>query len=254
MRLTIKKQKNLFDSLRKNAKKFRVCVLCIGFWPDDEFPRDFEYKHAKLEDMESYRKGWPENRPFYVCAEGGEFLDYFDFDIHDIIIHIDADMVMQREFTDEELNKVKGIKGATVMGSFHTIPKTDLYGEYIKLLSPSEEYARQVFRKSWDLPVFCAGLIVARVMTYRAIRTHYMAMIDDMIKVFKHHAAGQWIMSYIVGNFFNYEDLGYVFHNAEWFINTNASEGPNNKLVYRGNGKEEVVLFNHTKFLRHWMY
>lgn len=252
---------NLFESIHHNTKNDReifVECLCFGF----DIPESDKYfKHQRwswarceVKELQSYREGFPKgqtNRPFYVCAEGGEFLDYFKYNPEDIIVHIDADMVMQRPFHSWELEQIKSFKYGQVGGSFHSFPATPLSEEADKLRPQFEiNHIKKLYPNHWDKPIFCAGLVVATAQTYRdVIYYHYLSEIDQMIKVFDHHAMGQWLMNFVVYEHGNFVNLGHLFHLASWFIGMNTqTKDIKGKLSYKGT----VALFNHHKFQRKW--
>lgn len=253
----------LFESILHNTQNdnsiFLEC-LCFGFdVPKNEkfFQHErWTWARCEVEDLKSYRKGFPsrqKNRPFYVCAEGGEFLDYFKYDPEDIIVHIDADMIMQRPFFSWELYQIKSFKYGQVGGSYHSYPAYSLLEES-EALRPQMEIKgiKKHYPNHWDKPIFCAGLVVATAQTYRdVIYHHYLHEIDSMIKIFDHHAMGQLLMNYVVYEHGNFVNLGHIFHLASWFTGMNKqTESVGDKLCYRG----VPALFNHHKFIRKWNF
>lgn len=242
------KAKIFFDSLVKNWKE-RVCVLCIDFEPDKKYP--FEYATCNSEDLPSYRRGWPANRDFFVCCEGGDFFDYFSFKPDELIIHPDADMVMQRIMNPSEKKILDTMRQGDVAMSASAKPAMTLREEFFRL-RPKKNYLRanKEFPGRWGaIPLYCSGIVIARAETYREISKMYLGDIDKMIQNFDHHAAGQWLLSYHLTNF-NVIDLGNTFQNATWFIDTDAIDG--DYLLHAENG--QIVLFNHTKFLKEYNY
>lgn len=254
------KEYKLFDSLEKNTKENKnvfVKCLCFGFdvpESDKHFKnKNWDSARCEIQDLKSFRKGWPsgqKNRSFFICAEGGEFLDYFDFDPTDVIIHIDADTTMQRPFSDEELKMLSDLEHGQIAGSYHAIPVITL-GEELKALrlQEPEKNVLKHFPRHWDRPVFCSGLIVATAKTYRdTIYNQYLKRVEVMTMLFNHHAGGQWLMNYVAYEFAMFVDFGRVFAHADWFIGSNKTDVKDNKFQYKG----QTVLFNHHKFNRKW--
>jgi len=255
------KEYNVFDSILHNTKdneSIFVKCLCIGFdvpKSDKHFKSErWEWAKCEIEELQSYRKGWPKdqkNRPYFVCAEGGEFLDFFEFVDTDIIVHIDADTTMQRPFYEYELKKMFSLKYCDVGGSYHATPTISMGEELnnMTLFEPKRNVLKQ-FPDVDNRPVFCSGLIVATVRTYRGlIYAQYLPRIDKMVSLFNHHAAGQWLMNYVVYKWGTFVDLDRSFGHADWFIGSEGNRD-NNKLIYNGT----VVLFNHHKFNRNWSF
>lgn len=250
----------LFDSLLKNINKDTgVRCLCFGFnipESDEYFKNEkWEWARCEINKLHSFRKGWPsgqKNRKFFICAEGGEFLDYFNFNDSDTIVHIDADTTMQRPFSKQEIEKIQSLKTGDVGGSYHAMPEISLAEEIksLRLKEPERNVAKH-FPANLDKPIFCSGLIVATGRTYRElIYTQYLSRVDKMTMLFNHHAGGQWLMNYIVYKWGNFVDLGREFGHADWFIGSDASDIKEDKLCYKG----EIILFNHHKFNKHWGY
>lgn len=239
----------LFKSLDVNAKNCRKQILCIGFQVER---KGYETATVKIEDLKSYRKGFPSNRPFYICAEGGEFLDFFQYDDNDIIIHIDADMIMQRGFESKELRIIDRIEHGEIFATLTSNPATSLREEFWRL-KPKLGYTsvKKLYSDvSWNNPIFCAGLIMCTAKTYReVIYKNYLSEINNMIKAFDHHAAGQWLMNYVCYKYAEVYIIHQDFHCGSWFLDIETEE-TNNKLTVNNN----VVLFNHTKFLKDFDY
>lgn len=252
----------LFDSIEKNTQDDQnifVKCLCFGFdvpKSDKHFGnKRWDWARCEINELKSYREGWPngqKNRKFFICAEGGEFLDYFHFEDSDIIVHIDADTTMQRPFSKQEIAKMQSLKTGDVGGSYHAIPEISMAKELNSLIlnEPKKNIAKH-FPDNWRKPIFCSGLIVATARTYQTlIYTQYLPRVDKMVMLFNHHAAGQWLMNYIVYKWGNFVDLGREFGHADWFIGSDATDIKDEKLCYKG----KVILFNHHKFNKHWNF
>lgn len=243
------KAKIYFESLVKNWTG-RVCILCIDFDPAKKYP-NFEYGSCDAEKLPSYRHGWPANRDFFVCCEGGDFFEYFSFEPNELIIHTDADMIMQRSMSPNERALLESFNLGDIGMSASAKPFPTLREEYFRL-RPKRNYlkANKDFPGRWGaIPLYCTGVIIARAETYKAIGEQYLKQIDTMVANFDHHAAGQWLWSWLAKDF-NVVNLGNTFQNASWFIDTDIIEG--DWLIHGEDG--QIVLFNHTKFLREYLY
>lgn len=241
------KAKIFFDSLVMNWKD-RVCILCIDFDPPHKKP-GWEYATCEVENLPSYRLGWPANRDFFVCCEGGDFFEYFSFKEDELIIQIDADMIMQRTMSPSEKKMLEVLGEDDIALTGTSKPLMTLREEFFRL-RPKKNYIKinREFPGRWgSIPLFCSGIVIARSKTYRKLGEKYIADIDKMTANFDHHAAGQWLLSYHAKQF-NVFDLGFTFQNASWFIDADAEEG--DYLTHQG----QIVLFNHTKFLREYLY
>jgi len=249
-----KKASSLWKSLRKNWRG-RVCVLCVGFKAFDEFDYGFEIASCNIEDFKCYNKDWPNNRSVYFCSESGEFLKYFNFDDDEIIVHLDADMILQRPLSDEEDSDLNWIEQGEIAMSPSSYPPTTLREELFKL-KPKRTYTaiNEMFPGVLgEMNLLCCGMIVARAKTYKAFSKIYLNHLDKMVQCFDHHAASQWLFNYLLEEniltFTKYR-LNGTYHNASWFIDTLTSE-QDNQLIY---DKDRVVLFNHTKFNKEYKF
>lgn len=247
----------LWKSLAKNVpdRNFGVKLIAIGFdVPENSklFSRyNWGWQRVELEDMPTYRKDWPKNRPFFVCAEGGDFYKYMKIPDTQTLIHMDADMVMQREFTTLEYNQILDLRVGEVGSTLASVPSMTLESE-AKRLNPQAplEDIKKDFPNHWDKPLFCSGMIVAKGITYRRIiKDHYIPLMPKIQKYFDHHAAGQWLMNWVVYEHGSFVNLHHTFSHADWFIGSKKEE-KDNKLLYNG----DIVLFNHHKFNKIWSY
>lgn len=241
------KGKYFFESLYKNWVD-RVCILCIDFDPRDK-RKEWEYATCEAGDLPSYRRGWPANRDFFICCEGGDFFNYFSFKPDELILQTDVDMIMQRTMGPSEKKILESLKQGDIALSASAKPVMTLREEFFRL-RPKRNYLKtnREFPGRWGaIPLYCSGIVTARAETYRQLGEKYIGDIDKMTQNFDHHAAGQWLLSFHARSF-NVVDLGNTFQNASWFIDTDIEEG--DYLTHKG----QIVLFNHTKFLREYLY
>lgn len=245
---------NTFKSIKANWP-YRVCVLTIGFDINDRdygFQDGWEFAHCALKDLFSYRTDWPKNRPFYVCAEGGEFLNYFEFEDDEIIVHIDADMVMQRRLSAQEINElVQATKGNQVASTFNSYPIGTLDEERVKI--GGKEFSL------YDQPVFNCGLICCRAQTYEILCRWFNQFFEDVISKHSHHATGQYLINWITHIKLKFHPLPGYFSCGAWFHNQgeitiqHGSQNGNPKTIDVSEGgllyfQNEIVIFNHNKF------
>lgn len=253
------KAEPLFLSLDKHAPDLRKCLLVID--KDGEFDyektateRNVEVKAIPLSELTSYRSDWPKNRDFYACAEGGEFLDYFHFDDDEVIIHLDADFIMQRPFTTAELELFASLRHGQVASTHHSFPPHGLYDEFSNLLPKvrSINIAFNMLSLQMTQPqnfmnykMFCAGFVSCTAYTYRQISKSYLLRHEGIRRLFDHHAAGQWLLNLIVMESFSFIDTTPEVHCGAWYKDspTFIKDG---QLIYNATGKP--VLFNHTKY------
>lgn len=251
-----RKSQILFDSLNKNFFG-RVCILAVDFnlplqWRQ-RFPGRFEFTSCKRTDFKSYREDWPSNRHQYFCSESGEFLEHFEFTPDELVIHLDADMIMQRQMTKAEREQLECFEQGEIGMSPSAYPVITLREESFRL-NPRRGYEKinlDFPGVLGDISLYCCGMVVARAFTYKLLRDVYVKSIDKIVACFDHHAGSQWLLNYIVNrnSNFNVIEMSNDWHNASWFIDT-LTEEKNEQLVRVG----VVTLFNHTKFLKDYKY
>ena len=241
-RVYYEKSEALWASLLKYWKG-RVCILTINYSPEKKI-HQFEYNHVKINYLKSYIPDWPSNRGFYVAVEGGDFLEYFHFHDNEIIVKIDADMILQRELNDKEIQKIHQVQNVGM--SLTATPPQTLREEFWRLQPKSFAWVKNNFSGTWgSIPLYCCGVIVAKYKPYKKIHQAFIKNINVMSLCFGHHAASQWLLNYLVKN--NVTDLGNEFHCGDWFLETNTKEIDKKLYV-----NENMVAFNHTKFDEKW--
>jgi hypothetical protein len=192
---------------------------------------DYQLIEHKPEEIESFRTDWPENRPFYCTAQGGEFMKWVDYE--GIICLIDADVIAQRKPTREEYKAFLPEKGEFTACQ-HAYPAVKLFESSI--------YKPCGLEKE-DFIEIGAALLIAHSSDWRRLREYYLHYFDLVTSVIKHHAATQWLISYIIQKHFKLKLGSELLHNASWYKAT-RTETVNGKLLI----DNIPVIFNHHKF------
>ena len=229
------------DSVVKHARKEDKIVLMIindgtGFRSTDLDDR-LEMLAIDINSINYSKHTNLKNRPNFVCLESGEFVEFANFDNDDVLIMCDWDVVMQRGFTEKELNIINNL-GALEFGmNKDHYPKNLLYG-YLGMEKIFDDIS-----KSWI--VYNTGIQVARISAWKELYRYWKELAPMTYAGCNHHAAGQALFNYIVQKFNMIKELPLTFHNADWFTATPAKIIDN--VLYVDN---EKVLFNHHK----WRY
>ncbi|MHA1756623.1 MAG: hypothetical protein ACTSVV_07630 [Promethearchaeota archaeon] len=239
-------------SLNKNSK-FENFIICIGFKPKRMIKKRFSnisFIHMDEKQVKTIKKEWPINRKRYVCLQSGEFLDVLDFDDNDIIVLVDSDMIMQRKMKTTEKLLLENLKDDEVAMAYDMNPPGNLIDSFnhIKKWSfKSIEEAHLIFNGDWSKMEKCnCGLIAARLKAWKVLKNRFLEYFDDMTSIFGHHAAGQWLITWIAYKYLKVKILPEDFHNGHWFSGTKAIM-KNNKLMIN----DKIVLFAHTKYAIH---
>ena len=227
-----KKSQPLFKSIAK-------------YWPHrfvagfiDFVPKDYkgEYYVMHKSKIATYSPDYPKNRKGFVCPQGGEFIDYLDCASYDIIIEIDADTVMQRAITEQELeclipdyNQIIAVNGANPPVTLAEVAKNLKFKDTPTLHDGDCEFA--------------ASFLVARAATFAELKDCVTLYWPMMLKICEHHAGIQWIISYLAHKFFDVKIIDSIYQCADWYIKFDTTK-KDKKLYY----KDKLVIFNHTKF------
>ncbi|HUN55884.1 MAG TPA: hypothetical protein VMU29_12070 [Smithella sp.] len=233
------KNHGLFLSLIKNWNQ-RICVLLIDCKTSDLIAHEkIQYVFIEKKQLETAGYNWPQNRDSYFSIEGGDFLPFFDFDEHELIIKIDADMIMQAPIRDEFYNNWR-------FGLVATTESDMKLREEFWRLQPKCGYeaAKKRFPEMKRKKLLNGGVVVAQAKTYEAIWAHYKRLFNVMVGTFGHHAGTQFLLSWIIHTYFHQWNMGYSMHCGDWFIDVRTMSD-RGKLYYRF---PELVVFNHTKF------
>lgn len=231
---------SFFDSVNKHFTGKKIC-FCIGFHADFE---GWEMIYVPEVSLECKIPGFPGNRDNYYSLQHGEFVNHYKFEYDDQIMFIDSDMILQRDFkTDLKFPN----KFLVTNSSFPPTRIKDVVnnlGCKIDLDTFLNQYGL-----TGDEEEFCAALLVASarewIGLYRKIKIAYKSFLSD----FTHHAAWQLFINIMIKEYCDYQVIGPVLQNAEWYSGTEAYV-KDDQLMW----KDEVVYFNHTKFNRNFKY
>jgi len=228
------KTKPLFNSLKKYWKN-RFVVGFINF-----FPKDYvgEYYLMERKNIYTYSSNYPKNRSSFICPQGGEFIDYLECSDDDVIIQIDADTIMQREITDNELSELIP-KENEIISVYCANPPQSLYQVALNLNFINSDN----FKYLENFNEFTGSILIANKKTFTILRDKIISVWNEFIKINSHHAGIQWLISKITHENLKLKLLNNKYQCGAWYLifNTNIY---NHKLYYNN----EIVIFNHTQF------
>lgn len=226
------KPRNVITTLKK-YKKFPIIFFQIDF---EEKIDDVITVRINSDDLKYSKRTDTKNRKEFVCLEGGEFINFYDFNEDDVAVLMDYDILQQRDFTDEEIDFLNGIK------------ESEFYltrNEFTDNLTSKDEADKLICNPEFienmeEFKVYNTGVQIARVSTWRRLfeawKNEYKTWEDNC----KHHATGQLAINHILHKQQTLKELTPVFHGA-WFLH-NLNHSTINGEFYVDNQK---VLFNH---------
>jgi hypothetical protein len=194
-------------------------------------------------ELESYRiqqaNDFPKNRKKYSTPQGGEFIDWVDPNYDGLICFTDADMIQQRDITDEEMKIIAPERGEFT-ACYNSYPPR-LLADAAKGLMPNEQKFVYDFDGD-DYTEFQAGVIIAHNEDWQKLKDRYLFFYSAFCDQFKHHAMTQLLINWLIQEYFKLKIAPDWLHNGYWLTGTKA---------HRKNGKmwtDREVVFNHFKF------
>ena len=163
-------------------------------------------KHANLKSTFGFEN--------YACLESGEFVNFIDFDDDDILILCDWDVVMQRGFTEKELETFNNL-GPTEFGvckdHYHKTRNTRIYSKG-NLLHGYFRMAKIYDDISEDWVIYQAGVQAARISAWKKLYEHWKELAPRFYELHREHFASQGLFNYIIHKFNMVKELPPTFH------------------------------------------
>jgi hypothetical protein len=145
------------------------------------------------------------------CLQDGQFLPYIPGEPSDVILYTDADLVMQRPFSLDELDTLRGLKTGQVFVGYNAGPQDRLGDEAHRL---GLKVPLETLDEWWDLdlPCFNWGCVAATRETWEAICEIYVENWPVIDAQLHHVAKQQWLLSAITGSYFDHVEMPTSFH------------------------------------------
>lgn len=169
------------------------------------------------------------NVPFRVFEPGkdvpyprvrGEMLQHGAFIKHlppltadDVLLFVDADMIMQRPFTPEEIEWFHRLQPDEICVGLNG-PRGETLLDEAALLEPQVEgWVLDSLFPGWQpLPAWNTGFVAARRSAYQRLYDMSRALMPAAESCFAHYAAVQWVMCYCIGRFLKHVELPQTIH------------------------------------------
>ena len=202
----------------------------------DRYAPDHIVIEHEAEKIRTFTLGWPKNRFFYCTAQGGEFIDLAFFRDGELICLIDADVIMQRAITEQELSEITPKRGEFTI-NFCSYPPRSLNDLTSSMMCTKEIVSRDSYLE------LGAAVMIAYKEDWEKLRDIYVPFFKSLRRSMWHHDATQWAISHILQWKFDVKIAPDWLHNAEWYDGTRAKVDNVTLRV----GKKDVVFW-HTKF------
>jgi hypothetical protein len=187
------------------------------------------------------------------CIQHGEFIKSDGFDelvaADDIVFFTDGDIILQRNLTEEELNKFRKFKDGDVFVGYNASPVDTLKNEFAKLspvgfLPVKFGILPVKFRTDLSkIKIYNTGVLAMNKRTWKNLLIQYNRLFPDIDRLFRHYAKQQWLLSFIIGTMdFNIIEMSYEIHNHRHYPSPVGTRVDANNIVYY---KDKLVLFKH---------
>jgi hypothetical protein len=173
------------------------------------------------------------------CIQHGSFLPVVMG--HNPVMYTDGDFVMQRPLNDAE-RKLLDMPSNTVAIGYNGGESETLLTEYQRL-SPKVDIERMnTLWGDWQtMPIFNVGCVAMTRGTWKQLHRMYMDSWDLVSECFGHAARQQWLISWLVSEYFGVRILPWSFHAHGHF-------GLKPGMEVRGDGvyvDGQLALFRH---------
>lgn len=178
------------NNMQNNIKKF---VITLGWHIEEaEFDKykNIEFIYQDIEYLKDELSG-------FNCVQYGAFVDVLNCNDDDIILFIDSDIVIQRDFTIDEISYLYSIKENEIAVNNNESGRT--FSEEYLYLEPIKEY--QDIKSYFGIneeQVYCGGVIASSKNTWQNFRLEYLKEIKYIESCFKHYAKIQFLISIII--------------------------------------------------------
>jgi hypothetical protein len=213
------------------ANANRYCV-CFGFNPSPGLKT--RYAHIDFRPMP-----WHDSQSFGMIQHG-RFLDALPHLSDDELINLsDADVLIQRQYTDAEVAFADAIDGNTISAGINSChaPGGDLLDlEAVRIHYP---YVRDDGAKCWN-----CGNMLGRVSAFRRIQPWYEEDCQDFYRKAPHRSRCQyhfWHSVYRMSPPMNFVQLPNTWHTHGHYGLPNGARIVNRRLFFDGS----LVMFAH---------
>lgn len=174
---------------------------------DFDGPDDFKYIETIRLDTD--KLPLPLNN---FCVQDGQFLPYIPGDTTDTILFTDADLIMQRPFSEEELERLRNLENGQIFCGWNAGPRDTLIDEAFRLGIKSSVPGLLRTFGGLGSPCFNWGCVAATRRTWEDICRKYIERWEMVDEHLNHVAKQQWLLSWLTSRFFEHVYMPPSFH------------------------------------------
>jgi hypothetical protein len=178
--------------------------------------------------------------PQTECVQHGSFLAALPAE-SDVIMYTDGDFTMQRPLNDTEW-ELLDLPHDTVAVGYNGGEGETLLTEYHRL-SPKVDINRmnELWGNWQELPIFNVGCVAMTRNTWERLHSMYMDSWDIVGDCFDHAARQQWLISWLISEYFGVRIIPWLFHAHGHFGLKPGMEVRGNEVYVDG----QLALFRH---------
>lgn len=184
---------------------FPITHVGVGFLPELEFS-----KVTPAAITREQNEGAPMETE---CIQHGSFLPVIDCPANEVIMYTDGDFTMQRGLHDDERELLALPHNAVAVG-YNGGEHERLVHEYTRL-SPkvSPQQMELLWGQDWHArPIYNVGCVAMTRQTWETLYSNYMSSWGVISECFRHQARQQWLMSWLISEYFTEVILPWSFH------------------------------------------
>lgn len=244
------------ESYSNNTKKVQKYVFLVDNVDADVNTYGITKKYIPWEDIKAKNS----NR----CIQHGEFVNFFpECDDEDIIIFTDGDIILQREFSDKELEMIRSLPENTFLANFNYKLNSSLedikdpatFGRICDFLKSRYDIEPGELKNYKEMNT---GVLIGRKKDFKTLSELYAETHQELQSIINHFCYQQYLINVIIGKYFNYIPLDYSFHShchhsirngdESYSYNTLRNSGVPSRLILDGGNyfyDDKVILFAH---------
>lgn len=203
-------------------------ALCIDCDPDPNFCffHDFTFNRVNSSELPLPLNNW--------CLQDGSFLPYIPGDPSEVIIYTDADLTMQRPFSDAELATLRNLQPGQFFVGYNAGPSDTLADEACRLGMKKSYAELDDMFGPLKFSCFNWGCVAATRETWERICAIYVRLFPVVDQYLNHVAKQQWLLSWIVSEYFTHIPMPTSFHCHRHYEIPEGCEFAAGKVYSRG--------------------
>lgn len=152
--------------------------------------------------------------PETECIQHGSFIDTVAPGLgNEVVLYTDGDFVMQRPLDDDDWDLLRLPDHAIAIGYNGSATETllDEYGRLSPRISLPD--MDRIWGKDWHVrPIYNAGCMAMTRHTWQQFHRLYMNSWEVVGQCFQHQARQQWLISWLISEYFTAVILPWSFH------------------------------------------